>query len=329
MKYLMIGGAGFIGSNFVDKLIQEENNEIIVLDNLSTGFKENINHHLNNKRFEFINGDSRNFELLKEIISPDTDYVIHLAAIADVRLGLENTWRDIDNNVLGTYNILEAMRINNVKKIVFSSSATIYGDPRVFPTPEDHPLIQTSFYGASKACCEAIIEAFCEAHGMQSWIFRFVSLTGYRYSHGVVYDFMRKLKENPKELEILGDGTQRKSFLDVSDCIEAVLLALKNMKEKVNIFNVGNTNYCDITTVANWVCEEMALKNVKYKYTGGERGWIGDAPFVFLDVSKLLNLNWKPKYSNEETIRNTVKYMLKDNAVFSKDYYEAVRKNVP
>jgi UDP-glucose 4-epimerase len=310
MKYFITGGAGFIGSHIVDKLISN-GDSVIVYDNLRTGQKKFIEKHLKNPKFRLIKGDILNLRALAKAMK-GSDFVFHLAANADVRGGIKDTYVDLEQNTIGTRNVLEAMRINKIKKIAFSSSAVVYGEPKIFPTPENSELIQTSLYGASKLAGEALIEAYCNYYGMQAWIFRFVSWVGERYTHGVVFDFVKKLRKNPKELEILGDGRQKKSYLYVKDGVEGIFFGIKKFHEKVNIFNLGHKDYMDVSRVADIIISEMGLKNVKKRFTGGKRGWIGDSPFVHLDIGKLEKAGWKPKVSIEEGIRRTAKYLLEN-----------------
>ena len=244
------------------------------------------------------------------------DIVFHFQANADVRGGINNTSIDVNQNILATHNVLEGIRINNIKKIAFASSATVYGEPDLYPTPENVPLIQTSIYGASKASAESLIQAYCEYFGIKSWIFRFVSFIGQRYTHGVIFDFMKKLKQNPEELEILGDGKQKKSYLNVQDGVNAIIHAIEKSNDKTNIFNLGNKEYMNVVDLANIICDQLQLKNVKYRFTGGARGWLGDSPFVHLDISKISKLGWKPKHSIEESIIDTVKYLKEHDELF-------------
>jgi len=314
MRAIVTGGAGFIGSHIVDYLM-ERGHEVTVIDNMLTGHPEFIRHHLDSKNFTFVKMDLHNFRGVREIFE-GRDIVFHLAANADIRHGLEDTYRDLDRNLLTTYNVMEAARLNDIKEVVFSSSSAIYGEAKVVPTPEDYFPIQNSFYGASKLAGEAFIEAFSEGYGIKSWIFRYVSIVGERHPHGVTYDFVKKLKENPKELEILGDGTQRKSFLHVDDCVNGIMYAYEHSKERVNIFNLGTEEFTTVRNVADIVTDEMGLKDVRYRFTGGDRGWVGDAPMVFLSIEKMKKLGWRPKVSIEEGIRRTVRWLLENPYIY-------------
>lgn len=310
MKAIVTGGAGFIGSHLVDRLLFD-GYEVKVIDNLSTSTDKYLQLHKNNEKFSFIKMDILEFEKLKQEFA-GFDVVFHFAANADIRQGLKDTYRDLEQNTIATYNVLEAMRLNNIKKIAFASSAAVYGEPKIFPTPEDCELIQTSFYGASKLASEALIQAFCEGFGFRGWIFRFVSVVGERHPHGVTFDFYHKLKADSNKLEIIGDGTQRKSYMYIGDCIDGIMLAYQNAEEKVNIFNLGWENYMNVNKVADIIIDELGLENVKYEYTGGDRGWVGDSPLVHLSIEKLKALGWQPKVSSEEGIRKTVRW-LKEN----------------
>lgn len=307
MHSMVTGGAGFIGSHLVDRLLSE-GHIVTVYDNLSTGKKEFLASHNLHPHLKIVEADVLDKDALKKALE-GVHRVYHLQANADVRGGISHTWIDLQQNTLGTYNLLECMRELGIRTIVFASSATVYGDPDIFPTPEHAHTCQTSLYGASKAACEDLIEAFCEYYSMQSFIFRFVSFVGPRYTHGVVFDFMKKLRNNPNELEILGDGKQKKSYLDVHDGIEAIRTAETNANEKVNIFNLGNLEYMNVVDLAHILLDELGMKNVSLSFTGGERGWIGDAPFVHLDVTKIRSLGWRPVFSIEEGIRRTARYL--------------------
>jgi UDP-glucose 4-epimerase len=307
MKAFITGGAGFIGSNLADALLKLHS-KVLVYDNLSTGQEQFYKYNLKNPDYKFVNADVLDRDMLTRSMK-GCDIVFHFQANADVRGGVENTTIDVEQNIIGTHNVLEAMRINGIKKIAFASSATVYGEPEVFPTPENISPIQTSIYGASKFSAEALIQAYCEYFEMKSWIFRFVSFMGPHYTHGVIFDFMKKLDADSNRLHILGDGSQRKSYLHVHDGVNAILLAIEKSNEKTNIFNLGNRDWINVVDLANIVCNTLGLHHVEYIFSGGIRGWKGDSPFVHLDISKISRLGWSPKYTVEETIIDTVKYL--------------------
>jgi UDP-glucose 4-epimerase len=310
MTALVTGGAGFIGSHLVDELVRQ-GQDVVVYDNFSTGFRRHLDGALKTGRVTIIEGDILDSAKLKSAFE-DVSTVFHLAANADVRGGIRNTTIDVEQNILGSHSLLEAMKAQSVKEIVFTSSAAVYGEPDRFPTTEDQPLIQTSLYGASKLAAEALIQAYGEYFGISSWCFRFVSWIGERYSHGVVRDFVQKLMRNPKELEILGDGEQRKSYLHVADGVRGIFSAMENLKGIKNVVNLGHVEVMNVKDLANLVCEEMGLGNVAYRFTGGPRGWLGDSPLVLLDISKIQETGFQPQISIEEGIRRTVKYLLKN-----------------
>jgi UDP-glucose 4-epimerase len=308
MRYFVTGGAGFIGSHLVDQLIQK--GEVTVYDNLSSGKKEFIQHHLGKAGFDFILADLLDFEKLKKAM-PGHDVVFHLAANPDARLGVEDTSLDLNQETLATYNVLEGMRINDIKKIVFSSSGTIYGDTPIVPLPENYgPLLPISLYGAGKLACEGLISSFCHTFDMQSWIYRFANIVGPRATHGAIYDFIHKLKKNPYELEILGDGKQRKPYLYVEECVEGILFGLFNADQRVNLFNLGCESSTEVSSIAEMVCEEMALDGVKLKYTGGDRGWKGDVPQVRFDTKKMKKLGWEPELISDEAVLKAIKKII-------------------
>ena len=312
--YVVTGCAGFIGSNFVDRLLFM-GQEVLGIDNYSTGQRQFLEHAFLNEKFRFVEMDLLELDNLKEVIV-GSDMVFHLAANADVRFGTEHPRRDLEQNTIATYNVLEAMRANGIKKIAFSSTGSVYGESPVVPTPEDGPFpIQTSLYGASKAACEGLIAAYCEGFGFQSWIFRFVSILGERYTHGHVFDFYQKLKADPSCLPVLGNGKQRKSYLYVQDCIDAILLAMNKASDKVNIFNLGVDGYCEVNDSIGWICEELGAKP-ELQYSGGDRGWIGDNPFIFLDTKKIQLLGWIPKIGIREGVIKTVEFLRNNDWVF-------------
>jgi UDP-glucose 4-epimerase len=316
MKYFVTGGAGFIGSNLVDRLLNEEN-EITVYDNFSTGFPEFLKKAVNNPSFTLIEGDILNQDNLSNAMA-GSDFVFHLAANADVRFGTEHPSKDLRQNTLATFNVLEAMQKNTIKKIAFSSTGSVYGEATVIPTPEDGPFpVQTSLYGASKLACEGMIAAYCEGFGIQSWIFRFVSILGERYTHGHIYDFYNQLLSHPDYLDVLGDGYQKKSYLYIQDCINAIQCAIENSYQKVNIFNLGTDEYCEVNNSIRWICEYLGL-DPELRYSGGERGWIGDNPFIFLDCNRIRSLGWTPAYSIYDGVIKTIKYLEKNRWVLER-----------
>jgi UDP-glucose 4-epimerase len=306
-RALVSGGAGFIGSHVVDKLARAGVN-VTIYDNFSTGQEQFINHHAENSKVKIVRADVLDSERLNNEMA-NCDIVFHMQANADVRGGIRLTRVDLEQNTISTWNVLEAMRLNNIKHIVFASSATVYGEPDIFPTPESYAPLQTSLYGASKLACEAMIQAYSEYFGITCYIFRFVSWIGERYTHGVIFDFIKKLRDNSSTLEILGDGKQRKSYLDVLDGVEGIFYAIEHAKELKNVFNLGHDEFMNVLHLADIVVEELGLKKVRYLTTGGERGWLGDSPFVHLDTTKLKALGWRPQVSIEQGIRNTVRYL--------------------
>lgn len=309
---IVTGGAGFIGSHVVDVLLAQNAN-VLVLDNLRTAYPKIIDEHKKYKNYKFQKIDlfSQN-EKLKQILK-GAEFVFHYAANADIRGGITNTRIDLEQNTIATYNVLEAMRVNDVKQICFTSTAAVYGNSKIIPTPEDISLVQNSLYGASKISGEALCQAFSSYYGMRNYIYRFVSIIGERYPHGCIIDFYNKLKKNPNELEILGDGKQQKSFLYVKDCVQGVLTGILKAKETTNIFNLGSDHTIEIDQIADIVIEEMKLPNVKKVYTGGEVGWVGDQKIVHLSTAKIKQLGWKPKVSIEEGTRKTVRYLMENN----------------
>lgn len=242
--------------------------------------------------------------------------MFHFAANADVRMGCEHPGKDLEQNTVATFHVLEAMRENGIKQIAFSSTGSVYGETEVIPTPEDAPFpVQTSLYAASKLAGEGMIAAYCEGFGFRAYIFRFVSILGERYTHGHVFDFYKKLKEDPETLFILGNGKQKKSYLYVQDCMDAMLAVIAKADDKVNIYNLGTDEYCEVDDSATWIAERLGLKPV-FSYSGGDRGWVGDNPFIYLDTAKVRRLGWQPNYSIRESVIRTVEYLDKNNWVF-------------
>ena len=311
---MVTGCAGFIGSSLVDRLL-EEGHSVVGIDNFSTGQLRFLDEALKNPNFQLAKIDLLNLTELKTHFT-GAEAVFHLAANADVRFGTDHPGKDLEQNTIATYHVLEAMRVNGVKKILFSSTGSVYGEASHIPTSEFSEFpIQTSLYGASKLAGEAMISAYCEGFGMQSWIFRFVSILGERYTHGHVFDFYQKLQEDQTHLLVLGNGLQRKSYLYVQDCIDAIFFALERAKDKVNIFNLGVDNYVEVNDSIGWICEELNLKP-QLEYTGGERGWIGDNPFIYLDTKRINSLGWSPRVSIREGIIKTVKFLRENEWVF-------------
>jgi UDP-glucose 4-epimerase len=316
MKYLVTGCAGFIGSHMVDRLLGE-GHSVIGVDNLSTGRREFIVQSKSNPRFRLAQTDLTTANALDGVIAPDVDWVIHLAANADVRDGFKHPTKDIEQNILATLYVLEAMRKVGVRKIAFSSTGSVYGDTAVIPSPENCPFpLQTSLYGTSKLSAEGLISAYAEGCGFQGLIFRFVSILGERYTHGHVLDFVRQLRKNSHALSILGDGKQRKSYLYVGDCIEAIMQALhRSWKDRVEVLNLGTDEFVNVDQSVDIICQEMKVKPQR-TYTGGDRGWPGDNPYIFLDCAKMRVIGWRPTKSIREAVTITTRYLLENPWIF-------------
>jgi len=309
MRVVVTGGAGFIGSNLVDRLL-ERGDEVLVFDNFSTGRERFLDRAAACDRFRLVRGDLLDAGAVADAIRGWTPGIVfHMAANADVRFGTEHPRKDLEQNTIATFNVLEAMRAAGVHRIVFPSTGSIYGEPAVFPTPEDAPFpVQTSLYGASKLACEGLVQAYCEGFGFQAFIFRFVSILGERYTHGHVVDFCRSLRADPRVLRVLGNGRQRKSYLYVQDCIDAIFMAIDRAAGRVNIFNLGTEEYCDVDDSIGWISDRLGVAPER-TYGGGERGWIGDSPFIFLDTARIRSLGWTPKLSIREGVVRTVDYL--------------------
>jgi UDP-glucose 4-epimerase len=315
MRAFVTGAAGFIGSNLVDRLL-EGGHAVVGYDNLATGRREFIAKALRHPNFKFIEGDVLDVTRLNEGVC-GTEIVFHLAANADVRFGIEHPRKDLEQNTIATFNVLEAIRINSIKTIAFSSTGSVYGETAMIPTPEDAPFpIQTSLYSASKLAGEGLIAAYTEGFGIRSYIFRFVSILGERYTHGHVFDFVQKLAKDPSTLHILGNGLQRKSYLHVADCVDAMLTAIACADAKINIFNLGTDEYCEVKDSASWIAGRLGL-DPRFTYTGGDRGWIGDNPFIFLDTKRIRTLGWRPKLGIRESVECTVDWLRANEWVFS------------
>jgi UDP-glucose 4-epimerase len=305
---VVTGGAGFIGSHLVDTLVAQ-GNEVLVIDSLCAGNRATISRHIDSCKVRFLQKDLLDNGWQEAI--QGADRLFHLAADPDVRQSAINPEPALQNNIMATCRVLEAMRLHDVPEIVFTSTSTVYGDAKIIPTPESYtPLEPISVYGASKLACEALISAYCHSFGMKSWIFRFANIIGSRSGHGVINDFIGKLERNPAELEILGDGKQTKSYLEVHECVAAMLFAVGHAKEIVNTFNIGSEDWIDVRSIAEIVKEEMHLPETKFRFTGGERGWVGDVPKMQLSVDKIKQLRWKPQTGSRESVRIAVRAML-------------------
>ena len=308
MNCLVTGGAGFIGSNLVDQLLVE-GHSVKIFDNLSTGKKEFISHNLSKPNFSFIEADLEDFSKLNAEMK-GVEMVFHLAAHADVRSGFEDHNIDHKQNLEMTRNVLEAMSKNNVDKIMFSSTSSVYGDAKIHPTPEDYPFEPTSLYGASKAAAESYIHTFTSYYGMKSYIFRFVSFTGERYTHGLIFDVLKKIKNNSREIDLFSDGTPKKSSIYVKDGIDAILKVINFSNDQFNVYNIGHDEVVTVADIVNWVVEESGNLGIKLNWQGKLSNWKGDNEFVHLSNLKLKNIGWKPAYSIERGVKNTAKYII-------------------
>jgi UDP-glucose 4-epimerase len=307
MRVFITGAAGFIGSNLVDRFLHD-GHQVTGYDNFSTGMHRFLESARATVNFRLIEGDLLDRDKLDKAMR-GADIVFHMAANADVRFGLEHPRRDLEQNTIATFNVLETMRTNEVKTIAFASTGSVYGDATVIPTPETAPFpVQTSLYGASKLAGEGLIAAYVEGFAMRGYIFRFVSILGERYTHGHVLDFMHKLAKNPSTLHILGNGHQRKSYLYVGDCVDAMLTAIIKADARINVFNLGTDEYCEVKDSAGWIAGRLGL-NPRLTYSGGDRGWIGDNPFIFLDTQRIRSLGWRPRLSIREAIERTVDWL--------------------
>jgi UDP-glucose 4-epimerase len=306
---VVTGGAGFVGSHIVDELTAR-GAKVTVIDNFSTGFREFCSSHPN---VELIVGDLLDQPLLDRVFSGQ-EFVFHLAANADVKDGLLHPRLDVQQNVITTQNVLEAMRTNGIRGIAFSSTGSVYGESALIPTPEDAPFpVQTSIYGASKIASEGLLTAYAFGFGYQVYIFRFVSMLGPRYTHGHVIDFWRKLRKDPAVLEVLGDGHQRKSYVHVKDCVEAILLTIDRSKDEagVHIYNIGHSEWIEVNESVRIICRELGL-SPKIRYSGGIRGWVGDSPKILLDTTRLRSLGWAPRRSVEESVVETLHFLVQN-----------------
>jgi UDP-glucose 4-epimerase len=320
-KIFVTGAAGFIGSTLADVLLAQ-GKYVVGWDNFSTGQERFIEGARKQPNFQMVRGDNLDLAALTAAMK-GCDTVFHLAANADVRFGLEHPRKDLDQNTIATFNVLEAMRANGTKVIAFSSTGSVYGEAEIIPTPEEHPFpIQTSLYAASKLAGEGLIHAYCEGYGFEGYVFRFVSILGERYTHGHVFDFYQQLTEHPDYLKVLGDGTQRKSYLYVQDCLSAMLHVVnagtaRKAKHRVEVYNLGTDHYVKVNDSLGFICKALGLKP-RLEYTGGDRGWIGDNPFIFLETKKIRATGWMPKLTIEQGIGRTLEWLRTNTWVYEK-----------
>jgi UDP-glucose 4-epimerase len=310
MFSVVTGGAGFIGSHLVDTLVKQ-GERVLVIDSLSAGSEKHLTSHLGKGKVWLLTRDLMDDGWQEKLAGAGRVY--HLAADPDVRQSSLMPESQMRNNIMATYRVLEAMRQQGICEIVFTSTSTVYGEATNIPTPESYtPLEPISVYGASKLACEALISSYCHSFGMRGWIYRFANIIGERSGHGVIRDFIDKLRKNPMELEILGDGRQRKSYLGVHECVSAMLFAADHSHATVNTFNIGSDDCIEVTNIAKIVCEEMKLPDVQFKYTGGERGWVGDVPKMQLSVERLKSLGWHSSLGSRESVKQAVRAMLNE-----------------
>jgi len=306
---LVTGGAGFIGSHLVDALV-DQSKQVRVLDNFSSGREDFLSHHEGKGVVEILKGDLLDLEVVKAAMD-GIDTVHHMAANPDIRLGTKVTDTDLRQGTVATYNVLEAMRMNDVSRISFASSSAVYGEAEVMPTPEDYgPILPISLYGASKLASEALITAWIGTFGAQGYIHRFANIVGPRGTHGVIFDFIHKLKVDPSRLEVLGDGEQEKSYMSAHDCVRSMMHLLEHDDGVANLYNLGTGDTCSVSRIAEIVIEESGLEGVFIDYTGGKRGWAGDVPKTYLDVSKLMSTGFEPTAMSEQAIRDTARDLI-------------------
>ena len=306
MKCIVTGGAGFIGSNLADLLV-EQGHEVVVIDSMVAGRVENLEGI--ESKIKLVTIDLLDSGWQKHFKGADRVY--HIAADPDVRGSARKSYEVFENNVTATVRVLEAMKEYDVKEIVFTSTSTVYGEASVIPTPETYsPMLPISIYGASKLACEAMISSYAATYGWHAWVYRFANIIGKRSTHGVIYDFVQKLRANPEELEILGDGTQSKSYLSVEECVKAMVFAPTISHETFNFFNIGSEDWVTVKRIAELVADEMQLPDVKFKFTGGDRGWVGDVPKMQLSVDKLKSFGWNPGITSEDAVRAAIRATL-------------------
>jgi UDP-glucose 4-epimerase len=307
VNVFVTGAAGFIGSHIVDALLRD-GLDVVGWDNFSSGVEEFLAEASQSTRFHLVRGDILDLPALTRAMS-GASAVCHFSANADVRFGTANPSRDLQQNTIGTHNVLEAMRANGVRRIIFASTGSVYGRAATFPTPEDAPFpVQTSLYGASKLAAEGLISAYAEGFDFQATVFRFVSILGPRYTHGHVIDFYKKLRADPARLEVLGNGKQRKSYLHVQDCVNAITTVVGKSEAPFEVFNLGTDEYCTVDESIQWICSELGVAP-RLEYSGGEGGWVGDNPFIFLDCTRVRRLGWAPRHSIRDSVLSTLRWL--------------------
>jgi UDP-glucose 4-epimerase len=312
MRALVTGGAGFIGSHLIDRLVAR-GDDVVVLDNLSSGDVAFLETHLSSGAVEFVRGDICNPEDVQRAMEKNVDCVFHLAANPDIRLGTRITNTDLNQGTVATYNVLEAMRQCGVKNIVFASSSVVYGEHAPMPTPEDHgPCMPISLYGASKQAGEGLISSWVGTFGIRAWIFRFANVIGARGTHGVIFDFIHKLKKDPTRLEVLGNGLQEKSYMEVGDCVNAILHIMDHADAPLNLFNLGSHDTASVRRIAEIVVEVTGCDDARIEYTGGDRGWAGDIPKARLAIDRMLESGFDVSMNSEEAIRHTATCLLEE-----------------
>jgi len=312
-KVLVTGGAGFIGSHLVDKLI-EEGYSVKVIDNLSSGSLENLSKHKDDPKLELIIGDLKKPEDISKAMD-GVNTVFHYAANPEVRVSTMNPEIHFNENIVATFNLLEAIRKSDIKEIVFASSSTVYGEPEVIPVSEDAPIKPVSVYGASKAACESLIHAYSKLYSIKAVIIRYANVVGPRLRHGVIWDFIKKLREDPNQLEILGDGKQEKGYIYIDDAVEATIMAWKKT-EHFDVYNVASNDWITVDEIADLVIESMKLKDVRRVYSPVLHGigWPGDVKKIALKIDKLKSIGFTPKKSSREAIKATAEAMIKEIA---------------
>ena len=311
MRALVTGGAGFIGSHLVDELV-DAGYSVKIIDNLSSGNLALVNHQIAAGNAEFIEGDITSIDDVLQA-TKEVDVVFHMAANPDIRLGTQVTDTDLKQGTIATYNILEAMRINNVNKIVFASSSVVYGEDAPMPTPESFgPCLPISLYGASKVGSEGLITSWGGTVDFQAWIFRFANIIGNRGTHGVIFDFIHKLKRDNSRLEVLGNGLQEKSYMEVKDCVRGMMHIFNTSTSTINLYNLGSHDTCSVRRIAEIVVEETGCRDATIEYTGGDRGWAGDIPRAMLSIEKMLSTGYDVKYNSEAAVRHTTKCLIEE-----------------